>query len=57
MKDTAIGVSGGTFTMLGVITSFQEGLECGLRMAGSCVTLAIGIFTLMLMFRKWQKNK
>ena len=42
--------------VLGVITSFQEQIEWHLRVASLCVGLAVGIMSLVSMFKKLRRR-
>jgi hypothetical protein len=42
--------------MVGVITSYQEQLEWHLRVASLCVGLAVGVMSLVSMFKKLRRR-
>ena len=51
-KDLLHGVAGTVAPALGVITSFQEQLEWGLRMTSLTVGLVVGLLSLFRLIRK-----
>ena len=42
--------------VVGVITSFQEQIEWHLRVASLCVGLAVGVMSLVSMFKKLRRR-
>ena len=42
--------------MVGVITSYQEQLEWHLRVSSLCVGLAVGVMSLVSMFKKLRRR-
>ena len=51
-KDLVHGIAGTVAPALGVITSFQEQLEWGLRMTSLTVGLVVGLLSLFRLIRK-----
>ena len=51
-KDLVHGIAGTVAPALGVITSFQEQLEWGLRMTSLTVGLVVGLLSLFRLVRK-----
>ncbi|TAF24217.1 MAG: hypothetical protein EAZ71_11615 [Verrucomicrobia bacterium] len=47
---------GFTTPLLGVITSLQEQIEWHLRVASLCVGLAVGLMSLLSMFKKLRRK-
>ena len=52
-RDILHGVAGTVAPALGVITSFQEQLEWGLRMTSLTIGIVVGLLSLFRLIRKW----
>ena len=52
-KDLLHGVAGTVAPALGVITSFQEQLEWGLRMTSLTIGIVVGLLSLFKLLKKW----
>ena len=52
-KDLLHGVAGTVAPALGVITSFQEQLEWGLRMTSLTIGIIVGLLSLFKLLKKW----
>ena len=52
-KDILHGVAGTVAPALGVIASFQEQLEWGLRMTSLTIGIVVGLISLFRLIRKW----
>ena len=52
-RDLLHGVSGTVAPALGVITSFQEQLEWGLRMTSLTIGIVVGLLSLFKLLKKW----
>ena len=52
-RDILHGVAGTVAPALGVITSFQEQLEWGLRMTSLTIGIVVGLLSLFRLLRKW----
>lgn len=59
MRDETLakGIIGTASPILGVITSFQEQLEFWLRFGGLVVGFAVGVLTLISLWRGMRKTK
>ena len=51
-RDVLHGIAGTVAPALGVITSFQEQLEWGLRMTSLTIGLVVGLLSLWNLFKK-----
>ena len=52
-RDLLHGVAGTVAPALGVITSFQEQLEWGLRMTSLTIGIVVGLLSLFKLLKKW----
>lgn len=52
-RDLLHGVAGTVAPALGVITSFQEQLEWGLRMTSLTIGIIVGLLSLFKLLKKW----
>lgn len=52
-RDILHGVAGTVAPALGVITSFQEQLEWGLRMTSLTIGVIVGLLSLLKLLKKW----
>ena len=52
-RDLLHGVAGTVAPALGVITSFQEQLEWGLRMTSLTIGVIVGLISLFRLLKKW----
>ena len=52
-RDLLHGVAGTVAPALGVITSFQEQLEWGLRMTSLTIGVIVGLISLLRLLKKW----
>jgi hypothetical protein len=52
-RDVLHGIVGTVAPALGVITSFQEQLECGLRMTSLGIGIVVGLLSLWKLIKSW----
>jgi hypothetical protein len=52
-RDFLHGVAGTVAPALGVITSFQEQVEWGLRMTSLTIGIVVGLLSLFKLLKKW----
>ena len=52
-RDVLHGIAGTVAPALGVITSFQEQLEWGLRMTSLTIGIVVGLLSLFKLLKKW----
>jgi hypothetical protein len=52
-RDVLHGIAGTVAPALGVITSFQEQLEWGLRMTSLGIGIVVGLLSLWKLIKKW----
>ncbi len=52
-RDVLHGIAGTVAPALGVITSFQEQVEWGLRMTSLTIGIVVGLLSLFKLLKKW----
>jgi hypothetical protein len=52
-RDVLHGIAGTVAPALGVVTSFQEQLEWGLRMTSLTIGIVVGLLSLFKLLKKW----
>ncbi len=52
-RDLLHGIAGTVAPALGVVTSFQEQLEWGLRMTSLTIGIVVGLLSLFKLLKKW----